>query len=156
MSRGRFQVHIPNKYPKLKITRPEEVNELLNLLLKRGCEQFEKQILLPRVSAIVKQLQNNSLNELGCVGNGQNEQQFSQIDGVRLQQIEQILVELHFVVVFFAQLFDAVRLVQLDVLFVFSQFFVLRQNILETETNHFNSSFRGSKTIDSLVTLFGF
>ena len=47
------------------------------------------------------------------------------------QQVEEVLVELHLVVVLLAQLLDPVRLVQLDVLLVLLELLVLREHVLQ-------------------------
>ena len=102
----------------------------LNLLLKRCGEELQEQVFLARIGTVVEQLEHDGLDELGRVGRWQSKPEFGQITRVCLQHVEEILVELHFVVVLFAQLFDVIGLIGLDVLFVLFESFVLHQDVL--------------------------
>ena len=106
---------------------------LLNFLLEGGGEELEEQVLLASVGAIVEELQDDSLDKSRAIGGRQRAQQLGQVDGPRLHEIEQVLIELDLVVALLAQLADVLRLAELDVLVVLLHLLVLHEHVLDGE-----------------------
>ena len=76
-------------------------------MLESSSKQLQQQVFLALVSRVVVQRQYRRLHELGRAARRQCKHQPRQVDGARLQQVEQVLVGLQAVTVSLAQRLEA-------------------------------------------------
>ena len=104
-----------------------------DLLLQCSSEQLQQQIFFTLVCSVVVQRQYCWLHELGHAAQRHRKHQSGQVDGVRLQQVEQVLIGLQTVTVRFTQRLEAVRWWSSNLhAAVCLEFLVLRHNVLPT------------------------